>query len=261
MAISVTIDCSGERHTLRLTDDGRIHVDPDKHDVALERTLADLGAELPQCIEGADTFTADPTALILDLPDVMEQYGALQRQATRYYLLLSIQARWQRDASWNLCADALEHVMPYTKEGSKARNTTSDIIDVTREVLRAENDDDLHLSIKSLAKTATSIAGGLQSHPPRHTQKPAAVYVLSAAAKLAKMVYHRHTTIYDTRVLELCRTAAVAHANPCVDTPHLSFEECVDLEAVYANREKQWQAGCLVRGITAMLEWKPWPSL
>jgi hypothetical protein len=74
------------------------------------------------------------------------------------------------------------------------------------------------------------------------------------------MVYHRHTKIYDTRVLELCRDAAVAHAKPCVNKPYLSFGECADLEAVYANREKQWQASCLVRGITAMLEGKPWPS-
>lgn len=263
MAFGLTIECSGERHTLRLTDDGRVHVDPEVHDIALERSLAEMGAELPQCIDGADTYIADPTVLIMELPDLMEQYGFLDDESDRTtYSWTSLEAQWKLAALWNLCADAVAHVMPYTKDGSKARTTTSDIVDVTREILRSQQgDDDLALLMKRLAKTATSVAGGLQSRTPSGLQKPAAAYVAMAAAKLAKMVYHRHWTMYDAEVLEMCRDAAVAHVKPCADKPHLSFGECADLEAVYANREKQWQAGCLVRGITAMLENKPWPSL
>lgn len=49
MAIRVTIPCSGTHHELSFNNDGA-HVDPEEHDLELEKSLVALGGPTPECL-------------------------------------------------------------------------------------------------------------------------------------------------------------------------------------------------------------------
>lgn len=260
MAFDFIVDCSGERHTLHLSDDGNAHIDPEAHDVDLELSLAEMGAELPQCIAGIQTYEEDFTVLINDLPDLLEQHGLLPtddsnqsawENLSKVYLL-------QLHAAHNLCADAIEHVLPMMDITTPGGTVVTDIVSVTRKLL-AMPAGSLYALISKLASSASSTAGGYKSRKRGRMFRPEA-YIASAASKLAKMV-HQKIHLRTSDVLELTRDAVVAHNDPCGEDWQRSFGECADLEAIYANREKQWQRAQLVRGVTAMLKGKPWPSI
>jgi hypothetical protein len=51
MRARIPIQCGNETHWLTIEDDGTLSVDPDKHDVKLELTLADLGGDPSVCVE------------------------------------------------------------------------------------------------------------------------------------------------------------------------------------------------------------------
>lgn len=50
MKAQLPLECSGELHWLTIEDDGTLTLDPEKHDVDLELSLSEMGAEPPLCI-------------------------------------------------------------------------------------------------------------------------------------------------------------------------------------------------------------------
>jgi hypothetical protein len=64
MALRLNIECSGERHTLILNQDGTVTSDPDIHDEELEAGLVELGAPEPDCFRMARQFRNHPTDIV-----------------------------------------------------------------------------------------------------------------------------------------------------------------------------------------------------
>lgn len=60
MPLKIKTLCSGVRHVVTIANDGTMTLQPDVHDVELETSLAELGAELPRCLLAYQRWYSNP---------------------------------------------------------------------------------------------------------------------------------------------------------------------------------------------------------
>jgi hypothetical protein len=263
MAFDYIIDCSGERHALHFSDDGTISAA--EHEPELEAALVELGAEKPECLEGIELFEDSPEILIESLVDLYDQQKGESwsnqkiQWGTRYHYYDWIH---QEQVSALLCADAIEHVASKTELSPASRDIINNVIDLARVFGSMQTPkyppeyQTLKHELGHAGYKASRSYGGFLNRG-----KKTQAAVARAASNLAKALSGRGRLAPGSVVLNQTQIAAAALEWPSVKKLGLSAADRTALKNALYNREKQWQAAQLIRGLTHLLQDKPWPSI
>lgn len=234
MAFTLMIGCGADYtpHRLTFTDDGEVRVDPDKHDEDLERSLAEMGAELPNCLRTAEALRTLPISVLAEL-----RY--FYREARNKAMPL-ISAKPYIAA--HIGADAVEHVAKQFSDPSPERQLALRVVQQVRE-LQDASDDKPHVdALLSLEHSLIELYGTARRESPYEQ-------LAYAGGMLASRAYSRESSYHSTNDVLITAQRAVAAM------------QATDNEAgVAQDAEARWQSRQLIRGINATLEGKPWPS-
>lgn len=236
MAFTLTLGCgdSYTPHRLHFTDDGRVLVDPDKHDEELEQSLAALGARLPNCVRTAEALRSIPMALLQEL--------------TYFYRDATTKAvPWPRMESYvgaHIGADAVEHAAKQFDAPSPERQLALEIVSIVRRLQSSEREklEDLE-QLEHANQSITDLYGAAQKDSPYEHLSYAASWLTSF------LLYHErsHTTVNEV-LLNAQRAVATQQAT-------------ATLADAAQDAEARWQSRQLIRGIAATLKGEPWPSI
>jgi hypothetical protein len=252
MAFVLKIPCSGEMHNLLFEDDGNIVVDPRVHDVDLERGLVELGGKPSECQNIAAWYRDDPIIVI-------EKVGyALGWDVHAHYV------DWAKIyCGVHLCADSIVHACGYldhsghvTKFAKRAVKTVRNLYPfypAKGSALPVHLDIDDQAALRHYTYDAIDLKGHFETHTP---PKEMLVAVESMCSYAATFTYSA-TSI-------ACVTVACAYTRATSTNISLSKEQYIgqgsEIREEAVRKESKWQARQVIRGISKLVEGKPWPS-
>lgn len=257
LPIDNCLDEHGEPHYVTLHDDGTMTFDGN-HDPDLELALGELGAKLPPCILVYQAWVHDPFRLIANASrSIAYQYGTQMSYVMRAVIT-------------SLGIDFLRHVEPpsvhpdriveknYNSLMERARVVAADFLDI------------------SVGKKHVDIR---KPYPTDHIVRARDIlqssqFSVSLASLTYSPRYHWYAMMYeaDKRLVPLA--LAKMHMNDLVMILDKLASACTHLAgdpqvifADYTNdphdaaEEAAWQRRHMIKGITCLMEGKPWPEV
>lgn len=263
MAFRFIVDCSGEDHEL-MYDRGRLHVDPAHHDEDLERSLAEMGAELPYCLRFAD---AADTKTDISTTEFSTHLGWLLWELLSGGMLA--------DYEFNrVTVDYVRPVLPFlapyhvTFDGVPSADLAEFFMETQRSneasrrlqgVMNALNgwaDKEEYRVRKMIGDASEAEHRGQSTKADKLVQRSnslqSAVWAARAAHAASYVLYRSSGSSPDVSYIEdaarFCRLAKSSSVS--AENWNLAMEA-----------EERWQIQHVLKAVASIQEGKPWPSV
>jgi hypothetical protein len=233
MPLKFTTRCSGERHSFSIDNKGVMHIDETLHDLALEQTLADLGAEPPMCITIYERWRNNPFYFIQE--HVGQKFVRTRDHQTGLILGLGVDFAYRVTALMNVV------------DGCATRNQLKYAHEVVLHALKLAKPEASVRDAHRIQKDLLTSSSDLNKQAMRFTDKSDAQMLAAEAAQEAII----GIVSWDTNGADNARIQAVAAMAAAAVGPDYVSQDVVrfDLQArmqrppikAVVDLEEAWQ--------------------
>jgi hypothetical protein len=265
MAFSLTVEnCGGETHAVRINADGSVSVDPDTHDVELERSLVELGAKEPKCLSYVGRYAQNPFHIVGDVKYMLRDDPTVCFYETGINSLLA--------------CDFIEHVFRIVPDHSSERakllqeglgqaRTYYSLPDILMPYVERPQDSEYlykaSVARGTLVRTGDIMAVKVDQPEPTRVNSEQDIRnkdsILRLCLAFITVAHGAHSNSFKSAKLqEVARTCVRACSRQVLPE---SFKTTPRAHLIAEGAESDWQIARTVAVLTAIIEGKPWPSI